>query len=89
MLKIIFSLDGKSSESLRGYLSHISDQSEENTTGLPLVIILDQLHNVNSISEIFNGALNTKVSQCPIIIGTTNQNSSQSITDLQLHYNFR
>ena len=84
-----FRIDSKTCDTLRGYLSHISDQSEQNTPGLPLVIILDDLQNINTISDIFNGALNSKVSQSPIIIGTTNQNSSQSITDLQLHYNFR
>lgn len=55
---------------------------------MPLVIILDNLHHVSSLGEIFNGLLNCKYHKCPYIIGTMNQATS-STPNLQLHHNFR
>lgn len=49
-------------QELRQYLSHLADQcnSENNAVEMPLVIILDNLHHVSSLGEIFNGLLNCK-----------------------------
>ncbi|XP_075044536.1 neuron navigator 2 isoform X6 [Mixophyes fleayi] len=85
-----FNVDHKSSKELRQYLSNLADQcnSESNAVDMPLVIILDNLHHVSSLGEIFNGLLNCKYHKCPYIIGTMNQATS-STPNLQLHHNFR
>ncbi|XP_069821200.1 neuron navigator 2 isoform X8 [Dendropsophus ebraccatus] len=85
-----FNVDHKSSKELRQYLSNLADQcnSEHNAVDMPLVIILDNLHHVSSLGEIFNGLLNCKYHKCPYIIGTMNQATS-STPNLQLHHNFR
>uniref|UniRef100_A0ABI7Z3T2 Calponin-homology (CH) domain-containing protein n=1 Tax=Felis catus TaxID=9685 RepID=A0ABI7Z3T2_FELCA len=85
-----FNVDHKSSKELRQYLSNLADQctSENNAADMPLVIILDNLHHVSSLGEIFNGLLNCKDHKCPYIIGTMNQATS-STPNLQLHHNFR
>ncbi|XP_076970329.1 neuron navigator 2 isoform X4 [Tamandua tetradactyla] len=85
-----FNVDHKSSKELRQYLSNLADQcnSENNSVDMPLVIILDNLHHVSSLGEIFNGLLNCKYHKCPYIIGTMNQATS-STPNLQLHHNFR
>ncbi|XP_060033018.1 neuron navigator 2 isoform X11 [Erinaceus europaeus] len=85
-----FNVDHKSSKELRQYLSNLADQctSENNASDMPLVIILDNLHHVSSLGDIFNGLLNCKDHKCPYIIGTMNQATS-STPNLQLHHNFR
>ncbi|XP_041444524.1 neuron navigator 3 isoform X3 [Xenopus laevis] len=84
-----FNVDHKSSKELRQYLAKLADQcSADNDRDLPLVIILDNLHHIGSLSDIFNGFLNCKYSKCPFIIGTMNQNISSS-PNLELHHNFR
>ncbi|XP_072448877.1 neuron navigator 2 isoform X5 [Chiloscyllium punctatum] len=85
-----FNVDHKSSKELRQYLSNLADQcnSETNAVDMPSVIILDNLHHVSSLGEIFNGLLNCKYHKCPYIIGTMNQATS-STPNLQLHHNFR
>ncbi|KAM5319459.1 neuron navigator 2 isoform 3-T3 [Glossophaga mutica] len=85
-----FNVDHKSSKELRQYLSNLADQctSENDAADMPLVIILDNLHHVSSLGEIFNGLLNCKDHKCPYIIGTMNQATS-STPNLQLHHNFR
>ncbi|XP_070313395.1 neuron navigator 2 isoform X1 [Odocoileus virginianus] len=85
-----FNVDHKSSKELRQYLSNLADQcaSENNAVDMPLVIILDNLHHVSSLGEVFNGLLNCKDHRCPYIIGTMNQATS-STPNLQLHHNFR
>lgn len=70
-------------------MSHISDQCENNSADLPLVIILDNLHHAGALTDVFNGFLSAKYTQCPYIIGTMNQTTSCSTTNLQLHHNFR
>ena len=49
-------------QELRQYLSNLADQctSENNAADMPLVIILDNLHHVSSLGEVFNGLLNCK-----------------------------
>ncbi|KAJ8248931.1 hypothetical protein GJAV_G00229310 [Gymnothorax javanicus] len=85
-----FNVDHKSSKELRHYLSNLADQcSNESQAGdMPLVVILDNLHHVSSLGEIFNGLLSCKYQRCPCIIGTMNQTTS-STPNLQLHHNFR
>ncbi|XP_022244810.1 neuron navigator 2-like, partial [Limulus polyphemus] len=84
-----FSVDHKSAKELRQYLSIIAEQCESrNSSDLPTVIILDNLHLVGSLSEVFNGFLSAKYQNSPFIIGTMNQVTC-SATNLQLHHNFR
>ncbi|XP_071526574.1 uncharacterized protein [Panulirus ornatus] len=84
-----FNVDHKTGKDLGAYLSHISDQCENNSADLPLVIILDNLHHAGALTDVFNGFLSAKYTQCPYIIGTMNQTTSCSTTNLQLHHNFR
>ncbi|KAI1882022.1 hypothetical protein AGOR_G00246420 [Albula goreensis] len=87
---VSFNVDHKSSKDLRQYLSTLAEQcnSEETETELPLVVILDNLHHIGSLSDIFNGFLNCKYHKCPYVIGTMNQGVSSS-PNLELHHNFR
>ncbi|XP_068443034.1 neuron navigator 3 isoform X3 [Clinocottus analis] len=85
-----FNVDQNSSKDLRQYLSNLAEQcsSEETDTELPTVVILDNLHHIGSLSDIFNGFLNCKYHRCPYVIGTMNQGVSSS-PNLELHHNFR
>lgn len=49
-------------QDLRQYLSSLAEQcnSAETVTELPAVVILDNLHHIGSLSDIFNGFLNCK-----------------------------
>ncbi|CAL4080352.1 unnamed protein product, partial [Meganyctiphanes norvegica] len=84
-----FNVDHKTGKDLGAYLSHISEQCENNTSDLPMVIILDNLHHAGALIDVFNGSLSAKFTQCPYIIGTMNQTTSCPTTNLQLHHNFR
>lgn len=56
-----FNVDHKSSKELRQYLANIAEQCEGPCEAeLPAVIILDNLHHVSSLGEVFNGFLNVK-----------------------------
>ncbi|XP_076324022.1 neuron navigator 3-like isoform X3 [Tachypleus tridentatus] len=84
-----FGVDHKSAKELRQYLTNVAEQCESsNPSDLPTVIILDNLHHVGSLGEVFNGFLSAKYQKCPYIIGTMNQ-ATCSTTNLQLHHNFR
>nr|XP_043876768.1 neuron navigator 3 isoform X6 [Solea senegalensis] len=85
-----FNVDQNSSKDLRQYLSNLAEQcnSEETDTELPTVVVLDNLHHIGSLSDIFNGFLNCKYHKCPYVIGTMNQGVSSS-PNLELHHNFR
>uniref|UniRef100_A0A8C0YCS2 Neuron navigator 3 n=1 Tax=Cyprinus carpio carpio TaxID=630221 RepID=A0A8C0YCS2_CYPCA len=85
-----FNVDQKSSKDLRQYLSTLAEQcnTEECEIELPSVVILDNLHHIGSLSDIFNGFLNCKYHKCPYVIGTMNQGVSSS-PNLELHHNFR
>ncbi|XP_074661110.1 uncharacterized protein LOC141913823 isoform X4 [Tubulanus polymorphus] len=84
-----FNVDHKSSKELRQYLTNIADQCENSSASeMPSVIILDNLHHVGSLGEVFNGFLSCKYQKCPYIIGTMNQ-ATCATTNLQLHHNFR
>ncbi|XP_034018860.1 neuron navigator 3 isoform X2 [Thalassophryne amazonica] len=85
-----FNVDQNSSKDLRQYLSNLAEQcnSQKTDTELPTVVILDNLHHIGSLSDIFNGFLNCKYHKCPYVIGTMNQGVSSS-PNLELHHNFR
>ncbi|XP_006882615.1 PREDICTED: neuron navigator 3-like isoform X3 [Elephantulus edwardii] len=85
-----FNVDHKSSKEVQQYLANLAEQcsADNNDVELPVVIILDNLHHVGSLSDIFNGFLNCKYNKCPYIIGTMNQGVSSS-PNLELHHNFR
>ncbi|XP_068163590.1 neuron navigator 3 isoform X5 [Antennarius striatus] len=85
-----FNVDQNSSRDLRQYLSNLAERcnSEETDKELPTVVILDNLHHIGSLSDIFNGFLNCKYHKCPYVIGTMNQGVSSS-PNLELHHNFR
>lgn len=86
---VTFNVDHKSGKELRQYLSGLAEQcSGVPGTGSPLVVILDNLHHVSSLGEIFNGIFNCSYQRCPYIIGTMSQATS-SAPNLQLHHNFR
>ncbi|KAM7015791.1 LOW QUALITY PROTEIN: neuron navigator 2 [Tautogolabrus adspersus] len=86
---VTFNVDHKSSKELRQYLSGLAEQcSGVPGTESPLVVILDNLHHVSSLGEIFNGVFNCTYQHCPYIIGTMSQATS-SAPNLQLHHNFR
>ncbi|XP_010560121.1 PREDICTED: neuron navigator 3 isoform X3 [Haliaeetus leucocephalus] len=57
-----FNVDHKSSKDLRQYLANLAEQcsADNNGADLPVVIILDNLHHIGSLSDIFNGFLNCK-----------------------------
>ncbi|RLW06442.1 hypothetical protein DV515_00004534 [Chloebia gouldiae] len=84
-----FNIDHKSSKDLRQYLASLAEQcsADNNGADLPVVIILDNLHHISSLSDIFNGFLNCKYNKCPYIIGTMNQGVSSS-PNLEMHHNF-
>ncbi|XP_076347890.1 uncharacterized protein LOC143245425 [Tachypleus tridentatus] len=85
----IFEVDHKSAEELQQYLFTVAEQCERsNPSDLPTVIILNNLHYVGTLSEVFNGFLSARYQKCPYIIGTMNQ-ATCSTTNLQLHHNFR
>ncbi|XP_061570650.1 LOW QUALITY PROTEIN: neuron navigator 3 [Cololabis saira] len=85
-----FNVDQNSSKDLRQYLSTLAEQcnSDETEVDLPTVVILDNLHHIGSLSDIFNGFLNCKYYKCPYVIGTMSQGVSSS-PNLELHHNFR
>uniref|UniRef100_A0A1A7WKG9 Neuron navigator 3 n=1 Tax=Iconisemion striatum TaxID=60296 RepID=A0A1A7WKG9_9TELE len=85
-----FNVDQNSSKDLRQYLSSLAEQcnSERMDLELPTVVILDNLHHIGSLSDIFNGFLNCKYHKCPYVIGTMSQGVSSS-PNLELHHNFR
>lgn len=56
-----FNVDHKSAKELRQYLANIADQCENtNVHALPSAIILDNLHHVTSLADVFNGFLSVK-----------------------------
>ncbi|XP_026033562.1 neuron navigator 2 isoform X9 [Astatotilapia calliptera] len=86
---VTFNVDHKSSKELRQYLSGLAEQcSSVSGAESPLVVILDNLHHVSSLGEIFNGLFNCNYQHSPYIIGTMSQATS-SAPNLQLHHNFR
>nr|XP_055048989.1 neuron navigator 2 isoform X2 [Misgurnus anguillicaudatus] len=85
-----FNVDNKTTKELKQYLSNLAEQCKNSgqLVDVPVVLILDNLHHVASLGEIFNDLLHCKHHQCPYIIGTMNQTPSPT-PNLQLHQNFR
>ncbi|ESO12616.1 hypothetical protein HELRODRAFT_62952, partial [Helobdella robusta] len=99
----LFNVDHKSSKELRQYLSSIAQDSTAAAAAAATaengnsdnafqdnVIILDNLHHVVSVADVFNGFISMGNQNSPYVIGTMNQVSSSSAsTNLQLHHMFR
>ncbi|XP_016067054.1 PREDICTED: neuron navigator 1 [Miniopterus natalensis] len=85
-----FNMHQQSCKDLQLYLSNLANQIDRDTgTGdVPLVILLDDLSEAGSISELVNGALTCKYHKCPYIIGTTNQPVKMT-PNHGLHLSFR
>ncbi|XP_024900326.1 neuron navigator 1 isoform X7 [Pteropus alecto] len=85
-----FNMHQQSCKDLQLYLSNLAHQIDRGTgTGdVPLVVLLDDLSEAGSISELVNGALTCKYHKCPYIIGTTNQPVKMT-PNHGLHLSFR
>ncbi|KAJ3602952.1 hypothetical protein NHX12_030696 [Muraenolepis orangiensis] len=72
---VTFNMHRQSCKDLQLYLSNLANQidRETSTSEIPLVIILDDISDAISTSELVNGALTCKYHKCPYIIGTSNQ----------------
>uniref|UniRef100_A0AAY5K8C5 AAA+ ATPase domain-containing protein n=1 Tax=Esox lucius TaxID=8010 RepID=A0AAY5K8C5_ESOLU len=89
-LVVNFNMHRQSCKDLQLFLSNIANQidRETSTAEIPLVVILDDIHDAASISELVNGALTCKYHKCPYIIGTTNQPVKMT-PNHGLHLSFR
>uniref|UniRef100_A0A665TCQ9 Neuron navigator 1 n=1 Tax=Echeneis naucrates TaxID=173247 RepID=A0A665TCQ9_ECHNA len=87
---VTFNMHRQSCKDLQLYLSNLANQidRESSTSEIPLVVILDDIHDPVSISELVNGALTCKYHKCPYIIGTSNQ-PVKMIANHGLHLSFR
>ncbi|CAG0886479.1 unnamed protein product [Darwinula stevensoni] len=85
---VLQSVDHKNGKELHQYLTNLGEQVESGLGEVPTVILLDNLHYVGSLADIFSGFLNPSHHKCPYIIGTMSQ-TSPSPTNIQLHHNFR
>ncbi|XP_072571138.1 neuron navigator 1-like isoform X2 [Paramormyrops kingsleyae] len=87
---VTYNMHRQSCKDLQLYLSNLANQIDrETTTGdVPLVILLDDISDAVSISELVNGALTCKYHKCPYIIGTTNQPVKMT-PNHGLHLSFR
>ncbi|XP_040890015.1 neuron navigator 1 isoform X4 [Toxotes jaculatrix] len=89
-IAVTFNMHRQSCKDLQLYLSNLANQidRETSTSEIPLVVILDDIHDPASISELVNGALTCKYHKCPYIIGTSNQ-PVKMIANHGLHLSFR
>ncbi|XP_048110437.1 neuron navigator 1 isoform X4 [Alosa alosa] len=89
-ISVTFNMHRQSCKDLQLYLSNLANQidRETSTAEIPLVVILDDVHDAASISELVNGALTCKYHKCPYIIGTTNQPVKMT-PNHGLHLSFR
>uniref|UniRef100_A0A1A7YE82 Neuron navigator 1 n=1 Tax=Iconisemion striatum TaxID=60296 RepID=A0A1A7YE82_9TELE len=87
---ITFNMHRQSCKDLQLYLSNLANQIDRETSAseIPLVLILDDIHDPVSISELVNGALTCKYHKCPYIIGTSNQPVKMTANH-SLHLSFR
>uniref|UniRef100_A0A1A8KS37 Neuron navigator 1 n=1 Tax=Nothobranchius kuhntae TaxID=321403 RepID=A0A1A8KS37_NOTKU len=87
---ITFNMHRQSCKDLQLYLSNLANQidRESSASEIPLVLILDDIHDPVSISELVNGALTCKYHKCPYIIGTSNQPVKMTANH-SLHLSFR
>ncbi|XP_076839892.1 neuron navigator 1-like isoform X2 [Brachyhypopomus gauderio] len=87
---ITFNMHQQTSKELQLYLSNLANQIEHdsNAEDIPLVIVLDDVNDASSISELVHSTLTCKYYKCPFIIGTTNQPVKIS-PNHGLHLSFR
>ncbi|KAM6928052.1 neuron navigator 1 [Xenentodon cancila] len=87
---VTFNMHRQSCKDLQLYLSNLANQidRETGTSEIPLVVILDDIHDPVSVSELVNGALTCKYHKCPYIIGTSNQPVKMTANH-GLHLSFR
>ncbi|XP_062853572.1 neuron navigator 1 isoform X2 [Trichomycterus rosablanca] len=87
---VSFNMHRQTCKDLQLYMSNLANQidRETSTSEIPLVVILDDVHDAASISELVNGALTCKYHKCPYIIGTTNQPVKMT-PNHSLHLSFR
>ncbi|XP_056128788.1 neuron navigator 1 [Lampris incognitus] len=87
---VTFNMHRQSCKDLQLYLSNLANQidRETSTSEIPLVVILDDINDAASVSELVNGALTCKYHKCPYIIGTSNQPVKMSANH-GLHLSFR
>ncbi|XP_042074951.1 neuron navigator 1 isoform X8 [Haplochromis burtoni] len=86
---VTFNMHRQSCKDLQLYLANLANQIDrESATEIPLVVILDDIHDPASISELVNGALTCKYHKCPYIVGTSNQ-PVKMIANHGLHLSFR
>ncbi|XP_029007809.1 neuron navigator 1 isoform X4 [Betta splendens] len=87
---VTFNMHRQSCKDLQLYLSNLANQidRESSTSEIPLVMILDDIHDPISISELVNGALTCKYHKCPYIVGTSNQPVKMTANN-GLHLSFR
>lgn len=89
-ISVTFNMHRQSCKDLQLYLSDLANQidRESSNAEIPLVIVLDDVSESASISELVNGALTCKYHKCPYIIGTTNLPVKMS-PNHGLHLSFR
>ncbi|KAJ8258080.1 hypothetical protein GJAV_G00192930 [Gymnothorax javanicus] len=89
-IAVTYNMHRQSCKDLQLYLSNLANQIDrETSTGdIPLVVVLDDISDPSSISELVNGALTCKYHKCPYIIGTTNQPVKMT-PNHGLHLSFR
>ncbi|XP_044203948.1 neuron navigator 1 isoform X4 [Thunnus albacares] len=89
-IMVTFNMHRQSCKDLQLYLSNLANQIDRETSAseIPLVVILDDIHDPAAISELVNGALTCKYHKCPYIIGTSNQPVKMTANH-SLHLSFR
>ncbi|XP_064156159.1 neuron navigator 1-like isoform X3 [Anguilla rostrata] len=89
-IAVTYNMHRQSCKDLQLYLSNLANQIDRETSAgdVPLVVVLDDLSDSSSISELVNGALTCKYHKCPYIIGTTNQPVKMT-PNHGLHLSFR
>uniref|UniRef100_A0AAR2IMT6 Neuron navigator 1 n=1 Tax=Pygocentrus nattereri TaxID=42514 RepID=A0AAR2IMT6_PYGNA len=87
---VTFNMHQQTCKELQLYLSNLANQIDHDCSAedIPLVIVLDDVSDAASISELVNSALTCKYHKCPYIIGTTNQPVKMS-SNHGLHLSFR
>ncbi|XP_067302997.1 neuron navigator 1 isoform X5 [Pseudorasbora parva] len=85
-----FNMHQQTCKDLQLYLSNLANQIDRDcgTEDIPLVIILDDISDGPSITDLVNSALTCKYHKCPYVIGTTNQ-SVKTSSNHGLHLSFR
>ncbi|XP_057219195.1 neuron navigator 1 isoform X2 [Triplophysa rosa] len=85
-----FNMHQQTCKDLQLYLSNLANQIDRDcgTEDVPLVIVLDDVGEASSITDLVNSALTCKYHKCPYVIGTTNHPVKMS-SNHGLHLSFR